>query len=361
MRIQISYKGNKVDIYCKNYRKTKKCLYLYGINEMSTRKCLHQYGLEYLFLEQINSLMIWIQKHMIVTEVDVRQKNRCLISELAVGEIFCTEAGGTLCLYQGKEQRIYVYSFTKQNKEYTETFKEDMEVYPFTDIPITEIKVRLHHIDTGNCLEVWQSEPKNKKSIWFGRYTYGSHLWYYLSDAPYGYCEPSYPVNPSIEFICCDKHWSEVLRDSNNPVRHFSWFPSLADICKTEWAKIKNEYPNTTKDGFCDWLDAKMPKDTSYDDKINWRSHRYALIDPDNVIEGLNWIKKVTHPTLKTEVIHSFEFMGETYRIARIAKQHLLCDALWYEYVAISPDPDENYAAWYAYEYDLEGNSSIKK
>lgn len=357
MRIQISYKGKRVAIYCAGYRKTSKCLYLYGINENNTGDCLHQYGLQYLPLEQVGSLMVWIQKHMIVTEVDVRQKNRYLIADLAIGEMFCTEAGGILYLYQGNEECIY----SIQGKEYTENFNEDLEVYPCTDIPITEIKVRLHHTDTGNCLEVWQSELNNKKSIWLGRYTYGPHLWYYLSDAPYGYCEPCYPVNPSVEFICCDKNWSEVLRDSNNPVRHPNWFPSLEELCKREWTKIKDKYPNTTKDGFCDWLDAKMPKDTSYDDKINWRSHRYALIDPDNIIEGLNWIKKVTHPAIKTEVIHSFEFMGETYRIASIAKQHLLCDAIWYEYVAIAPDPDANYASWYAYEYDPEGDSSIKK
>lgn len=342
MRIQISYKGKRLAIYCAGYRKTSKCLYLYGINENSIGDCLRQCGLQYLPLEQVNSLMIWVQKYMIVAESDIREKNRCRIADLALGEMFCIEAGGILYLYRGSGQCTYFY--TQQGKEYTENFNEDLEVYPCTDIPIEEMKVRLHHIDTGNCLEVWQSEPNKKKTIWLGRYTYGPHLWYYQFDAPYGYCEPCYPVSPSVEFICCDKNWNEVLRDSNNPVRHFIWFPSLEELCKREWTKVKDKYPSTTKDGFCDWLDAKMPKDTSYDDKINWRSHRYALIDPDNIIEGLNWIKKVTHPAIKTEVIHSFEFMGETYRIARIAKQHLLCDALWYEYVAISPDSGANYA-----------------
>lgn len=349
MRIQISYKGNRVDIYCTSYRKTKKCLYLYGINESSTRECLRQYGLQYLPIEQVNGLMVWIQKYMIVTESDIRQTNRCLIADLAIGEMFCTEAGGILYLYQGNEKCIY----SIKGKEYSETLKLNLEVYPCTDIPITEMKVRLHHTDTGNCLEVWLSKTKNKKLVWLGRYTYWPHIWYYLSDAPYGYCEPCYPVNPSIEFICCDKNWNEVLRDSNNPVRHPNWFPSLEELCKTEWTKIKGEYRNTTKDGFCDWLDAKMPKGTSYDDKINWRSHRYALIDPDNIIKGLNWIKKVLHPTIKTEVLHTFKFLGETYRIVRIAKQHLLCDAIWHEYVVLDPDPDANYAAWYAYEYNL--------
>lgn len=74
------------------------------------------------------------------------------------------------------------------------------------------------------------------------RYTYGHHLWYYLSDAQYGYCKPCYPVNPSIEFVCCDKNGNEVLRYSNNPVRHPNWFPLLEKLCKKrEWTKIEDK------------------------------------------------------------------------------------------------------------------------
>ncbi|GEM_PF-1873692 len=353
MRIQLNNKGQKVTIYCTDYRKNRTSLYLYGINVKSIYPCLQQHGFQYLPLEKVDGIMIWMQRYMTVAELPIRQRNRCLIADLGVGEIFCIEAGGTLYLYQGNGACIY----SIHGKEYIETFNENMEVYPCSDIPITEVKVRLHHTNRDSYLEIWQSEPINKKSMWLGRYTYGPHLWYYLSDAPYGYCEPDYPVNPSMEFICCDKDWKEVLRDSNNPVRHTKWFLSLEELCKAEWIKIKEKYPNTTKDGFCDWLDAKIPKDVSYDDKINWRSHRYALVDPDNIIKGLDWINRVSHPTVKTEVIHSFQFMNETYQIVRIAKKHLLCDAVWYEYVAVTPDPDANYASWYAYESDMARNS----
>lgn len=301
--------------------------------------------------------MAWMQKYMTVTELAIRQRARSLIADLAVGEMFCIEAGGILYLYRGNGQCIYFYAI--HGKEYTETFKEDLEVYPCTDIPVTEIKVRLHHTIRDIYLEVWQSETINKKTLWLGRYTYGPHLWYYLSDAPYGYCEPVCHINPSIEFICCDKDWKEVLRDSNNAVRHSNRFPSLEELCRKEWAKIKDKYPDTTKDCICDWLDAKMPEDVSYDDKINWRSHRYAIIDPDNIIEGLDWIKRVSHPAIKTETIHSFQFMHETYKIVRIAKKHLLCDALWWEYIAVCPDSGGNYACWYAYEYDTINTNRI--
>lgn len=72
-------------------------------------------------------------------------------------------------------------------------------------------------------------------------------------------------------------------------------------------------------------------------------------------------IKRVSHPTVKTKVIRSFQFMDETYQIVRISKKHLLCDAVWSEYVVMAPEPDENYASWYAYKYNIRDTNKIEK
>ena len=54
-----------------------------------------------------------------------------------------------------------------------------------------EIRVRLHHIDRGNCTEVWEVQTeKGKPKRYLGRDDgYGPKEWYTLCDAPYGYCE----------------------------------------------------------------------------------------------------------------------------------------------------------------------------
>ena len=78
-----------------------------------------------------------------------------------------------------------------------------------------EIKVRLHHIDRGNCTEVWEVQTEEGKP---GRYLgrddgYGPKEWYTLCDAPYGYCERDCHVRTDLILVICDKEWNEVLRD----------------------------------------------------------------------------------------------------------------------------------------------------
>jgi hypothetical protein len=42
-------------------------------------------------------------------------------------------------------------------------------------------------------------------------------------------------------------------------------FHYLKNFARGNGLRLKIKYSNTTKEGFCDWLDAKMTKDTSYD------------------------------------------------------------------------------------------------
>ena len=67
-----------------------------------------------------------------------------------------------------------------------------------------EIRVRLHHIDRGNCTEVWEVQTeKGKPKRYLGRDDgYGPKEWYTLCDAPYGYCERDCHVREDLTLIC---------------------------------------------------------------------------------------------------------------------------------------------------------------
>lgn len=80
-----------------------------------------------------------------------------------------------------------------------------------------EKKVRLHHVDVGFCLEVWEvKREKGKKQYYVGRETVGERQWHTLCDAPDGYCEPYYVISREVVFILCDRHWNELARDGND-------------------------------------------------------------------------------------------------------------------------------------------------
>ncbi|MCS2443077.1 hypothetical protein NXX09_24065 [Bacteroides uniformis] len=91
-----------------------------------------------------------------------------------------------------------------------------------------EIRVRLHHIDRGNCTEVWEVQTeKGKPKRYLGRDDgYGPKEWYTLCDAPYGYCERDCHVREDLTLIVCDKDWNEVLRDGTDRERFPESFPS---------------------------------------------------------------------------------------------------------------------------------------
>lgn len=195
-----------------------------------------------------------------------------------------------------------------------------------------QIKVRLHHVRSGECIEVWQSEVRNRKRIYLGRNTYGGHAWSYLCDAPHGYCEKSHYVPDELEFIVCDDKWNELFRDGNNPVRYKS-FPTLEELCKKEWDTIKEQYPKVTKDGFSDWIRSKSPEKLKGAEDINWRDFY--------------------NQTIQTKILKKFTYLGENYGIIRITCQHTKCDAKWYEYYAgrKTKGKYESCAEFYGYEY----------
>lgn len=83
-----------------------------------------------------------------------------------------------------------------------------------------EIRVRLHHIDRGNCTEVWEVQTeKGKPRRYLGRDDgYGPKEWYTLCDAPYGYCERDCHVrrtSPSLSATKIGTRCCETERTGN--------------------------------------------------------------------------------------------------------------------------------------------------
>ena len=111
-----------------------------------------------------------------------------------------------------------------------------------------EIRVRLHHIDRGNCTEVWEVQTeKGKPRRYLGRDDgYGPKEWYTLCDAPYGYCERDCHVREDLTLIVCDKDWNEVLRDGTDRERFPESFPSLDEACNEAWSKVVKVLPHVT-------------------------------------------------------------------------------------------------------------------
>lgn len=200
-----------------------------------------------------------------------------------------------------------------------------------------QVFIKLHHIRSGECIEVWQSKPENGKCTYYARDTYSGHSWSYLSDAPNGYCEKVCYVSDNIEFAVCDKKWNVILFDGNDSEKYPNGFFTLEEMCKLKWAHIQeNRFPNVTREGFSAWLDKKKPANISYDDSINWTSFRFE--------------------TVNKETLSSFTWIGEEYIIIRVHQRHTLCEAEWYDYFASRKDREqyESYISWFGCEFNSE-------
>lgn len=198
-----------------------------------------------------------------------------------------------------------------------------------------EIKVRLHHIDSGNCTEVWEVQTEEGRP---GRYLgrddgYGPKEWYTLCDAPYGYCERDCHVREDVTLVICDKEWNEVLRDGMDRERFPESFPSLDEACNEAWDKVVKGLPHVTRKGFGQWIAKQSFLPLSQTEALNWRD--------------------CYHEEEANEVLSRFTWIGEEYAIFKVTRRHTKCDARWYEYYAGKADRQEHegYARFFAYEY----------
>lgn len=198
-----------------------------------------------------------------------------------------------------------------------------------------EIKVRLHHINHGDCMEVWEAqEEKGKARRYFSRDDgFGVHEWYTLCDAPYGYCERDCHVGNHVTFIICDKQWNELFRDGPDKELFPESFPSLEEACAEAWSKVVKSLPHITRFGFDEWILKQSFRPLNQTEEANWR-HCY-------------------YETVASETLFGFFWLGEEYGILRVTQQHTKCDARWYEYYAgkIHKEEYEGYTRFFAYEY----------
>lgn len=179
-----------------------------------------------------------------------------------------------------------------------------------------EIRVRLHHIDSGNCTEVWEVQTeKGKPKRYLGRDDgYGPKEWYTLCDAPYGYCERDCHVREDLTLIVCDKDWNEVLRDGTDRERFPESFPSLDEACNEAWSKVVKVLPHVTHKGFGQWITKQSFLPLSQTEELNWRDSYYE--------------------EEASEILSRFTWIGEEYAIFKVTQRHTKCDAQWYEYYA---------------------------
>lgn len=198
-----------------------------------------------------------------------------------------------------------------------------------------EIKVRLHHIDSGQCMEVWEVQTeKGKPHRYLSRDDgFGVHEWSTLADAPYGCCEQDCSLKDNVTLIICDKEWNELFRDHADRKRFPESFLSLDEACNEAWGKVVKNLPYVTRFGFEDWITKQAMRPLKQYEEWDWQYH-------DN-------------ETIKTEVLSHFTWIGEEYGIFRVTKQHTKCDARWFEYFAgkIHRKEYEGYARFLVYEY----------
>lgn len=198
-----------------------------------------------------------------------------------------------------------------------------------------EIRVRLHHIDRGNCTEVWEVQTeKGKPRRYLGRDDgYGPKEWYTLCDAPYGYCERDCHVREDLTLIVCDKDWNEVLRDGTDRERFPESFPSLDEACNEAWSKVVKVLPHVTHKGFGQWITKQSFLPLSQTEELNWRDSYYE--------------------EEASEILSRFTWIGEEYAIFKVTQRHTKCDAQWYEYYAGKTNRQEHewYTRFFGYEY----------
>ena len=154
-----------------------------------------------------------------------------------------------------------------------------------------EIRVRLHHIDRGNCTEVWEVQTeKGKPKRYLGRDDgYGPKEWYTLCDAPYGYCERDCHVREDLTLIVCDKDWNEVLRDGTDRERFPESFPSLDEACNEAWSKVVKVLPHVTHKGFGQWITKQSFLPLSQTEELNWRDSYYEE-EASEILSRFTWI-----------------------------------------------------------------------
>lgn len=358
MILIIKYNNHEIAIHCTESSTKKRTYHISGVSD-DVKNTLDAIGLKYGTEDITGSLCIFKQKNLLIAEAQPRKNVECKVSELAVGEVFLPIVDGRMYTYIGNNKAYYMPAWGKENVE----FDPDDIVKPCMNVPTKQLKVRHYRTDSGNAKEIWQSEsiptvkPNINRRLYFGRDTTCGG-WCYLSDAPGGFCEPSHQAGPHLTLIVCDKNWNELFQSGNNRLLYPENFPSLEKVAKAEWESVKVNYPNLKSDGVQAWLDTFRPEKQKDSDSINWDHNMFKFIDPDNILEDSHMVTHEDDGNFKTEIIHTFLWLNESYNIIRYAHKHNMCCARWYEYMVVSMSNGkvENNLHWLAYQLNVIDN-----
>ena len=193
-------------------------------------------------------------------------------------------------------------------------------------------QIRVTYMDEDNSyIELWKNlNPTKDTRKYYGRMTdYMPGTWYALSD-PFGYREPSEVIRPEIEFIICDPHGKEILRDSNG--NHNQEFTSLSISCKEALKRISETYP-VTKDERS-WLETFLDEKTRKDE----RSWLETFLDEKTRQEIQNnstcsmdtW--DICYDVKEKNIILEFSYAGIPLCFYDITCVHRICKVEWHTF-----------------------------
>lgn len=189
-----------------------------------------------------------------------------------------------------------------------------------------ERRVRLKYPENDSYIELWQDVDSPGKYV--GRYTGGPGEWVRICD-PLGYCEMDYSYGPDDVFIVCDHKGNELFRSRNGDGS--STFNTLEREAHEQFAKYAKEAA----------LDVKVENTHAM-----FLAHYFSgypvgglnewlmsYQDPDLYPEAKdyaeNWTQFDVDAVGEPDVLKTYEYLGETWKIERIHYKHRYCGVEW--------------------------------
>ena len=180
-------------------------------------------------------------------------------------------------------------------------------------------EVTLYATENDDYNELWYCESEDR---YYARNVYGTPRWCTVCD-PLGYCELDYTLHDNHIFMVGDgeKNYFAVSNLEG------AEFPTLKETYLSEWDKIKKDYPHFGDNKTVSWFSEYLGNgSTMTTDK--WL---ISFMDPakyEKEIKGMygyeeNWVMYVK--TIKREIIHTFNYLGIKYYIAKETKRHEVC------------------------------------
>lgn len=194
-----------------------------------------------------------------------------------------------------------------------------------------EYKVKIIITENDDFNEIWQVIGENS---YFARHTL-YNTWFFVNDAPYGYCELDHACPKEYVFIVCDQDGKELFRSTNGDSS--SAFPAYPKVCITEWDKISTHYPNASRNGFRKWLLQYLTSDVL--EKLKGQ-----CCIPDNFCTF--WFDQTND-----EILSRFDYLGKKCAVHRLTMKSQYSEAMWYDYMVGHETPAEfepfgYYAGW---------------